>query len=351
MAIPPIDPKPSSSTGQPLDSNSASGSSPGAQDPVTPQTSRGARTKGKSINTRLTAIRKNITPLTMTPKGQEVPVQNMADTNRPEVVLSSLVADKRATRGVDSSGKVTINNFSMYPVGDSEKAIYAHRFPQEPEREDMLALALQEKTEKIIALQGYKFLQTGYYLPGLTESGESCLLRHDTEIKSFLTAPEATFGDISVKVKKASAIDGFPEHQAQCLDIELRKSKGEPHELKVDQLYVWKDHEGIDPETAEKLIERVPDQKCQIHCLMGLGRTGSLIVMKQLKDQFKAGNLDKGHVVEFIVQAVRDGRAQRGSEQFVENEKQLKSILDFAKKLTTLSDQEIEAQLKALGQA
>ena len=80
----------------------------------------------------------------------------------------------------------------------------------------------------------------------------------------------------------------------------------------------------------------VPDNNCQVHYEGGSGRTGTLIVIKQLSRDKK---ITEENMLEKIARVIARSREQRGHDRFVKTDSQLLLIMAYVlKELVDLSN-------------
>ena len=80
----------------------------------------------------------------------------------------------------------------------------------------------------------------------------------------------------------------------------------------------------------------MPDDNCQVHCFLGLGRTGTLIGIKQLS---RDKQITEVNMLEKIAEVIARSRKQRDNSNFVETDSQLLLIVEYVlKELVDLSN-------------
>ncbi|WP_461536414.1 tyrosine-protein phosphatase [Spongorhabdus nitratireducens] len=104
-------------------------------------------------------------------------------------------------------------------------------------------------------------------------------------------------------------------------------------EVKIFHFHKWPDHgvpSGKNLEAFQRFntaIEQHPKTgKVCVHCKAGVGRTGTFIVLDQLKKGIASGEITRENLFTKTTELVYEGRKQRG-EQFVQSPQQLKLLL------------------------
>ncbi|OED40800.1 hypothetical protein ACH42_15635 [Endozoicomonas sp. (ex Bugula neritina AB1)] len=144
-------------------------------------------------------------------------------------------------------------------------------------------------------------------------------------------------GDIPVTTKQ---IENGPDFNVITLEVgednDYALSSG-AREVKIYHFHRWPDH-GVptgDEANAfthfsDTLSTRIEsDPKVMVHCKAGVGRTGSLIVLKQLEEGIKNGDVNRENVLQKTVDLVWQGRKERGSE-FVQTPTQFEFVVQQA---------------------
>ncbi|MGB1270946.1 MAG: protein-tyrosine phosphatase family protein [Endozoicomonas sp.] len=198
----------------------------------------------------------------------------------------------------------------LYPITGNGVKLYAHKLPRsEQEVCSLWSLARSEGVSKIVCLQRPGLVSP--YVPEEIKLGEKITCTDGTTVKiSEIPAKnKADFKSFTVQVTPANG------------------DTSEPRTVHVDQVLNWNDDEAVPLEQAKSLVDNLPIENCQIHCEGGLGRTGALIVMKQLKMDKE---LTKANMMNRIAGLVADGRVQRERNEFVKTDVQLRLLIDFA---------------------
>ncbi len=116
-------------------------------------------------------------------------------------------------------------------------------------------------------------------------------------------------------------------------------------DVTINQLFVWEDGMGIDLAMTAPVLAIVPAGNCQIHCMKGVGRTGTLITLKQMQTAFESGDLTKENLVSFMIKTIRAARTQRGSNEYVQKWEQFRTLLEYGMKITAATQQEVKQQM------
>lgn len=118
------------------------------------------------------------------------------------------------------------------------------------------------------------------------------------------------------------------------ITLELEKD-GKKKEVKVFHFEDWIDFgaPGSEAELTKfdaffRRLEAHPRTgKTVVHCRAGVGRTGTLIVMEQIKEKIKRNQINAGNFREEVENLILKGREERGP-SFVQKPEQLKFIFD-----------------------
>ncbi|MGI9277257.1 MAG: protein-tyrosine phosphatase family protein [Endozoicomonas sp.] len=214
----------------------------------------------------------------------------------------------------------------MNLIHKGEVELYAHPISTNPDQAEAIwALAEKAETEKIIALQDFTFVASPYLPADDTNEGQ--------------------FGNFKVKILAKKPL---PEISPKAFSLTVNvtnEETGKEREVNIDQFFMWGDDKGLDKNLADQLVRRVPMNKCQIHCLQGVGRTGTLILMKLMQVAADNQELTRDNLVDFIASNIREGRVQRESPEYVKTEAQFKSLMEFGMGLTKATVDNIEQQL------
>lgn len=253
-----------------------------------------------------------------------------------EMRLAGRLFDYISSKKIDNAlaQPVKHGKFAIYPIGSEGLQLYAHPGIHDVTGgESLWAASAVAGTNKIIALET---ILASEYTPKSAGS-EINYGKYKVKATSVSSLPE--MGQLASSY--SSDAKGAKSVQVQVTNTET----GATRDVTVDLLQLWEDGKGISPDLAKGILKRIPLEKCQIHCRAGLGRTGTLIVMKQMEQAFKTGILTKENVVNFIADSVASGRGQRANGQFVQTKEQVQSLIDFAKDLTGVTESSIEKQL------
>ena len=160
---------------------------------------------------------------------------------------------------------------------------------------------------------------------------------------SYLPDPVAvdavkTLSDGSV-IKILELIDlknEFDGGNVKSLKVEIVYPENQKYVIDIEQVFNWEDGGVLPIEQVKKIVDMVPDDNCQVHCFGGLGRTGTLIVIKQLS---RDTQISEENMLEKIAEVIARSRQQRGHDGFVETDSQLLLIVEYVlKELVDLSN-------------
>ncbi len=145
-----------------------------------------------------------------------------------------------------------------------------------------------------------------------------------------------TLGSVSVTKKD---VEKSPEFETTTLKIKQKASLKHPRpktrEVKILHYYQWLDQgvpEGKDlKKLTEALDKRKLEGKTMVHCRAGVGRTGTMIVLRQLQEGIRAGKISQENLLKAATELVWQGRHERSS-LFVQSPGQFEFILREALK-------------------
>ena len=166
--------------------------------------------------------------------------------------------------------------------------------------------------KKVVSLQ--ELFPELSYLPGNVAVDEVKTLSDGSVVNIVeLTDLSKEFGGGDVKSLKVEIV--YPGNKKYLIDIELISN--------------WKDGGVLPIEQIKKIVDMVPDDNCQVHCLGGLGRTGTLIVIKQLS---RDKQITEGNMQDKIAEVIARCRVQRCYPSFVESDTQLNLVVEYVLK-------------------
>ena len=128
----------------------------------------------------------------------------------------------------------------------------------------------------------------------------------------------------------------FDGGDVKSLKVEIVYPGNQKYVIDIEQVFNWEDGGVLPIEQVKKIVAMVPDDNCQVHCLGGLGRTGTLIVIKQLS---RDTQITEENMLEKIAEVIARSRQQRDHDGFVETDSQLLLIVEYVlKELVDLSN-------------
>ena len=128
----------------------------------------------------------------------------------------------------------------------------------------------------------------------------------------------------------------FDGGNVKSLKVEIVYPDNQKNVIDIEQVFHWDDGSVLPVEQVKKIVDMVPDNNCQVHCEGGLGRTGTLIVLKQLS---RDKQITEENMLEKIAEVIARSRQQRDHFRFVETDSQLLLIVEYVlKELVDLSN-------------
>ena len=100
----------------------------------------------------------------------------------------------------------------------------------------------------------------------------------------------------------------------------------------------WPDTKGYDPGSLIAFARELPEGETLIHCRAGLGRSGTLAVIKQLLIRQEQGILTKSNCIEVLAKLILEGRKQRQDSRFVTTTAQFETLLCVLKQILDCSE-------------
>lgn len=224
--------------------------------------------------------------------------------------LKAMIAN---SKGCYKCNKIAGVGHDLYPIVGNGTRIYAHPILRTDEAVlSFWQLIRSQNVNKVVSLQ-----KPGWY-------------------PSFLPDPAVvgsvkTLSDGSVvRVRKLSDLaEHFDKGDVKNLEVEITYEDKTKVVIEVDQIFNWPDGGVLSHEHTKKVVAMLPDDNCQVHCEGGLGRTGTLIVIKQLSLD---NQITKENMLEKIADVIARSRTQRGDDSFVQTDEQLRLIVEYVNK-------------------
>ena len=206
--------------------------------------------------------------------------------------------------------KIEGEDHELYSIDGNGVRTFAHQIPCTDNAVlSFWQLIKSQDIKKVVSLQ--EFDPDLSYLPDPVAVDAVKTLSDGSVVKIVeLTDLKNEFGGGNVKSLKVEIV--YPDNQKHLIDIE--------------QVFNWEDGGVLPIEQVKKIVDMVPDDNCQVHCLGGLGRTGTLIVIKQLS---RDKQIAEGNMLEKIAEVIARSRMQRDHPFFVETDIQLLLIVEY----------------------
>ena len=208
----------------------------------------------------------------------------------------------------------------LYSINGNGVRTFAHSIPRSKKAVlSFWQLIKSQGIKKVVSLQTHGWYPS--YLPDPVTADAVKNLTDGSVVKILeVTDLKKEFGGENVK----------------SLNVEITYPDNEKIVIDVEQVFNWKDGGVLPIEQIKKLVDMLPDNNCQVHCEGGLGRTGTLIVIKQLSHDTQ---ITEENMLEKIAEVISRCRIQRGSEKFVQTDSQLQLVVEYVhKELVRLSN-------------
>ena len=232
----------------------------------------------------------------------------------------------------------------FYPVQLGETKVLAHKLPTVDQHDDFWRLAAKCNTEKIICLaNGINYLPDAQ-----SDTNAFISMNTDSKQRSELARPgqQPNFHSNIHHDEHRKQWDSQPATE-YTVSVSLPEK---PHLIHVLMIPDMEDGKGADPVFLRDMAKEFVNDHTQVHCLGGLGRTGTVIVAAELIRLSNNGELSADNLVDTLCSLIGQGRAQRNNIEFVQKPEQFYSLLKLGGDLLSLSEDkltEICAQVKS----
>lgn len=136
------------------------------------------------------------------------------------------------------------------------------------------------------------------------------------------------------------------DRESVCEHLALKVSGGLSLQTELFRIKNWQDGEGYDPNRAIAIARALPLGETMVHCLAGLGRTGTMVTIMQLVDLADHDLLPTENAVDTLVGFIQGNRYDREDNHFVTSSAQFNCLLQVVQILTGLSEQEVAEQVQ-----
>ena len=230
--------------------------------------------------------------------------------NSELVTLKAMIAN---SKGCYKCNKIAGAGHNLYPIVGNGTRIYAHPILRTDEAVlSFWQLIQSQNVKKVVSLQKHGWYPSFLPDPAVVDSVK-------------------TLSDGSVvRVTNLSDLaEHFDKGDVKNLEVEITYPDKTKAVIEVDQIFNWPDGGVLSHEHTKKVVDMLPDDNCQVHCEGGLGRTGTLIVIKQLSLD---NQITKENMLEKIADVIARSRTQRGDDNFVQTDEQLRLIVEYVNK-------------------
>ena len=201
----------------------------------------------------------------------------------------------------------------LYTINGNGVRTFAHSIPKSNEAVlSFWQLIKSHGIKKVVSLQTHGWYPS--YLPDPVTVDAVKILPDGSVVKILeVTDLNKEFGGENVK----------------SLNVEITYPDNKKIVIDVEQIFNWKDGGVLPIGQIKKLVDMLPDNNCQVHCEGGLGRTGTLIVIKQLS---RDKQITEENMLEKIAEVIARCRIQRDSDKFVQTDSQLELVVEYVRK-------------------
>lgn len=239
------------------------------------------------------------------------------------------VADEVPVETVVMTGKGELTPYNRITLDGVSLGIAA-RGPRNSEQAEVLFnTVLQEKCGAIVNLTTVLEGMVDGYLP---DPGQS-----------------STFGQVTVEREVNGAESSAASRSPFSLSPIRAHVRVKSNDKEQELLFHWErgmlNHVSAAPEILVKVSESMPEGPVLVHCQKGIGRTAMVMLVHAMRLK-KLQGLTRELATPTLIKMIEDGRRCRG--EFLENERQLQSVLKAVALMYGISDEELLAAVKTV---